>query len=239
MKSGNKNCNNFFYYLTSEGRRRNLSEKERMLAGRLYRAQGEELKMIRQRGQNLVHLFNNTTEEEKTYRTQLLTDLFGKVSGAIYMQPTLRVDYGQNVSIGENFYANFDCVLIDVATITIGDNVMFGPRVCLYTAGHPIDPTVRNSELEFGTPITIGNNVWIGGSAVINPGVTIGDNVVIGSGSVVTKDIPANTIAVGNPCRVIKDITQEDKVFWEGKQAEYWEEVALEQKNEAKEGKKE
>lgn len=213
-----------------------MSEKERMLSGRLYLAQGKELRAMRQKGQQLIRLFNDTTEEEKAYRTQLLKNLFGKVSGGIYIEPTLRVDYGQNITIGNHFYANFDCTMIDVAAITIGDNVMFGPRVCLYTAGHPIDPTVRNSGLEFGTPITIGDNVWIGGSAVVNPGVTIGDNVIIGSGSVVTKDVPANTIAVGNPCRVIRDITQEDKVFWEEKQAAYWSEIASEQNDEIKGG---
>ncbi|SDQ25389.1 sugar O-acetyltransferase [Carnobacterium viridans] len=206
-----------------------MSEKERMLAERLYLAQGEELKAMRQKGQQLIRLFNATTEEEKPYRTQLLMDIFGEVAGNIYIEPTLRVDYGQNITIGKNFYANFDCVMIDVAPIKIGDNAMFGPRVCLYTAGHPIDPTVRNSGLEFGTSITIGNNVWIGGSAVVNPGVTIGDNVIIGSGSVVTKNVPSNTIAVGNPCRVIRDITQEDKDFWEDKQAAYWSEIANEQ----------
>ena len=214
-----------------------MSEKERMLSGKLYHAQDEELKMIRRKGQKLVRLFNGTTEEEQAYRTELLTELFGKVSGNIYMQPNLRIDYGKNITIGKNFYANFDCILVDVAAIKIGDNVMFGPRVSLYTAGHPIDPTVRNSELEFGTPITIGSNVWIGGSAVINPGVTIGDNVVIGSGSVVTKDIPANTIAVGNPCRVMREITHDDKVFWEAQQAEYWEEVAIEKKDVIREDK--
>lgn len=208
-----------------------MSEKERMLSEKLYLAQGEELKGIRQKGQRLVRSFNNTTEEEKAYRTKLLTELFGKVAGNIYMQPNLRIDYGKNVTIGSNFYANFDCVLIDVAAITIGDNVMFGPRVCLYTAGHPIDPAVRNSGLEFGKSITIGNNVWIGGSSVVNPGVTIGDNAIIGSGSVVTKDIPANTIAVGNPCGVMREITHEDKVVWDAQQAEYWAEVAIEQEN--------
>lgn len=213
-----------------------MSEKERMLSGRLYLAQGKELRAMRQKGQQLVRLFNGTTEEEKEYRTQLLKKIFGKVANDVYIEPTLRVDYGQNITIGSQFYANFDCVMIDVAPITIGNNVMFGPRVCLYTAGHPIDPTVRNSGLEFGTPITIGNNVWIGGSAVINPGVTIGDNVIIGSGSVVTKSIPANTVAVGNPCRVIRDITQEDKDFWEEKQAAYWSEIASEQNDEVKGG---
>lgn len=138
-----------------------MSERERMLAGRLYLAQGEELKAIRNKGQQLVRLFNATTEEEKPYRTQLLMEIFGKVAGEIYIEPTLRLDYGQNINIGKHFYANFDCIMLDIAAITIGDNVMFGPRVCLYTAGHPIDVTVRNSGLEFGMPITIGNNVWV------------------------------------------------------------------------------
>ncbi|MBT2731791.1 sugar O-acetyltransferase [Carnobacterium sp. ISL-102] len=213
-----------------------MSERERMLAGRLYLAQGEELKAIRKKGQQLVRLFNATTEEEKPYRTQLLMEIFGKVAGEIYIEPTLRLDYGQNITIGKHFYANFDCIMLDIAAITIGDNVMFGPRVCLYTAGHPIDVTVRNSGLEFGMPITIGNNVWVGGSAVVNPGVTIGDNAVIGSGSVVTKDIPANTIAAGNPCRVIREITQADKIKWEKQQAAYWAEVAIEQDAEIKGG---
>ncbi|SIN83614.1 maltose O-acetyltransferase [Carnobacterium alterfunditum] len=213
-----------------------MSERERMLAGRLYLAQGEELKAIRKKGQQLVRLFNATTEEEKPYRTQLLMEIFGKVAGEIYIEPTLRLDYGQNITIGKHFYANFDCIMIDIAAITIGDNVMFGPRVCLYTAGHPIDVTVRNSGLEFGMPITIGNNVWVGGSALVNPGVTIGDNAVIGSGSVVTKDIPANTIAAGNPCRVIREITQADKIKWEEQQAAYWAEVAIEQDAEIKGG---
>jgi maltose O-acetyltransferase len=213
-----------------------MSERERMLAGRLYLAQGEELKAIRKKGQQLVRLFNATTEEEKPYRTQLLMEIFGKVAGEIYIEPTLRLDYGQNITIGKHFYANFDCIMLDIAAITIGDNVMFGPRVCLYTAGHPIDVTVRNSGLEFGIPITIGNNVWVGGSAVVNPGVTIGDNAVIGSGSVVTKDIPANTIAAGNPCRVIREITQADKIKWEEQQAAYWEEVAIEEDAEIKGG---
>lgn len=213
-----------------------MTEKERMLTGRLYLAQGEELQDMRKKAQQLINLFNATTDEEIPYRTQLLTDLFNRVAGDIYIQPTLRVDYGRNITIGNHFYANFDCLMIDVAAITIGDNVMFGPRVCLYTAGHPIDSIVRNSGLEFGTPITIGNNVWVGGSAVVNPGVTIGDNTVIGSGSVVTKDIPANTIAAGNPCRVIRKITQEDKKNWEDQQTLYWSEVAMEQGAETKGG---
>jgi len=123
--------------------------------------------------------------------------------------------------VGENFYANFDCIILDVNKVKIGNNVFFGPRVCVYTAGHPIDATVRNASLEFGKPITIGNDVWIGGNTVINPGIAIGNNVVIGSGSVVTKNIPDNVVAVGNPCKVLRSITEDDKKYWEEKRREY------------------
>lgn len=190
---------------------------------------------MRQKGQQLVRLITGTTEEDKPYRTQLLMDIFDDVAGDIYIESTLRVDYGENIIIGKKFYANFDCVMIDVAPIKIGANAMFGPQVCLYTAGHPLDPTVHNSGLEFWTSITIGNNICICGSAVVNLSVKIGDDVVIGSGSVVTKNIPSNTIAIGNPCRVIRDITQEDKAFWEDKQAAYWTEIANEQNTTIKE----
>ncbi|MGL5750647.1 MAG: sugar O-acetyltransferase, partial [Paraclostridium sp.] len=115
-------------------------------------------------------------------------------------------DYGYNIHVGENFYANFNCIMLDVCEIRIGKNVMLAPNVQLYAAYHPIDAKTRISGLEYGAPITIGDNVWIGGGAIVNPGITIGDNVVIGSGSVVTKDIPANCVAVGNPCKVIKNI---------------------------------
>ena len=130
-----------------------------------------------------------------------------------------------NISVGENFYANYGCVIIDVCKVKIGDNVMLGPNVGIYTAGHPIDAEVRNSGLEFGKPITIGDNVWIGGSSVVNPGVSIGDCVVIGSGSVVTKDIPDNVIAVGNPCRVLRPITEEDKKYWNAERDRYYAEI--------------
>jgi maltose O-acetyltransferase len=116
--------------------------------------------------------------------------------------------------LGENFYANFDCIILDVNKVEIGNNVMLGPKVCIYTAGHPIDAKVRSKLLEFGKPIKIGNDVWVGGNAVINPGITIGDNVIIGSGSIVTKNIPNNVIAVGNPCKVLREITEKDKEYW-------------------------
>ena len=198
------------------------SNKELMLAGKLYMAGGEELSRDVKKSRMIARLFNNTTEEQKIYRKELIKDLFESTSENFYIEPPFRCDYGCNISIGENFYANFDCIILDVAKVKIGNNVFFAPRVNIFTAGHPIDPDVRNTLLEFGTPVTIGDNVWVGGNTVINPGVTIGNNVVIGSGSVVTKDIPDNVIAVGNPCRVLRKITEEDKNYWEKQKEEYY-----------------
>lgn len=132
----------------------------------------------------------------------------------IYFEPPFHCEYGNHIEVGENFYANVNCIMLDVGKITIGDNVLFGPNVSIYTAGHPIHPESRNSDYEYGIPVTIGSNVWIGGSCVILPGVSIGNNVVIGAGSVVTKDIPDNVCAAGNPCRVIREITDADRPFY-------------------------
>lgn len=191
-----------------------MTERERMVSGGLYKADDGELVALRQRARRLTRQFNATTEEELDKRQELLRELFGAFGGNSFMEPSFRCDYGVNIFIGEHFYANFDCVILDVAPVHIGDNVFFAPRVNLYTAGHPIDAGVRNEELEFGNPITIGDDVWVGGGVIVNPGVTIGSDVVIGSGSVVTKDIPSHVIAAGNPCRVIRAITDEDKVRW-------------------------
>ena len=200
-----------------------MTEKERMLSGKLYIAQDEELKRDNLRARRLTRLFNGTTEEELEYRTELLKELFGSTGDHIMIEPPFRCDYGCHIRIGDNFYANYDCIIIDVCEVTIGDHVFFGPRVGVYTAAHPIDAGVRNANLEYGKPISIGNSVWIGADTVINPGVTIGNNVVIGSGSVVTKDIPDNVIAAGNPCRVLRAITLEDKRYWEEQREEYME----------------
>lgn len=203
-----------------------MTQKELMLAEKLYVSFDNELKKDAARSRKLTRLFNNTTEEQLDYRTQLLKELFGSTGEHIYIEPPFRCDYGSNTYIGENFYANFDCIILDVAEVHIGKNVLFAPRVCVYTAGHPIDAEIRNIGVEFGKKVTIGDNVWIGGSSVINPGVTIGSNVVIGSGSVVTKDIPDNVVAAGNPCRVIRPITDEDKKFWQAQYEEYKKNIA-------------
>ncbi len=135
-------------------------------------------------------------------------------TGLIYFEPPFHCEYGSHISTGDNFYANTGCVMLDVAKITIGSNVLFGPHVYLLTAGHPIHPESRNSRYEYGIPITIGDNVWIGGNCTVLPGITIGNNVVIGAGSVVTKDIPDNVCAAGNPCKVIREITEADKPYY-------------------------
>ncbi len=192
-----------------------------MLKGLPYCDLDPELQRDKAASRRLTRLFNGTTEEQLDYRTQLLRELLGGCGESIYIEPPFRCDYGCNIYIGENFYANFDCIILDVAEVHIGSNVLLGPRVCLFTPWHPIDPEIRNLRVEGGSPIVIGDNVWIGGNAVINPGVTIGNNVVIGSGSVVTHDIPDNVVAAGNPCRVLRPITQQDKDFWRSKYDEY------------------
>lgn len=191
-----------------------LTEKEKMIQGKPYFAGGEELTRDRVKARELVHQFNTVYMLDIKKRHEVLRELLGKTGQSFYIEPPFRCDYGYNISIGENFYSNFNCTILDVAPVTIGDNVMFAPNVSLFTAGHPIHPETRNAGVEYGRSITIGNNCWIGGGVIINPGITIGDNVVIGAGSVVTKDIPANSVAVGNPCRVIKTITDEDKSYY-------------------------
>lgn len=199
------------------------NEKKKMLAGKLYIAKEDaDLAADVKKCRMLVRLFNSTTEEQADYRGQLLKELLGSCGERCHFEPPIHFDYGCNTYVGEDFYANFDCIILDVNKVVIGKNVMFGPRVNVFTAGHPVDPEIRGELLEYGYPITIGNNVWIGGNATINPGVTIGDNVVIGSGSVVTKDIPSNVVAAGNPCRVIREITDKDKEFWLKRKEEYF-----------------
>jgi len=199
------------------------SQKEKMIAGDLYIASDPELAKDSHRGKRLSRLLNNTTEEDGELRTKILKQLFKKTGENIYIEPPFHIDYGSNTTIGENFYANYDCIFLDIAPITIGKNVMMAPRVGLYTAAHPIVAGIRNEQLEYGKPITIGGNVWIGANAIVNPGITIGNNVVIGSGSVVTKDIPDNSVAVGNPCRVLREINDDDRKYWEHEKERYFE----------------
>ncbi|HLR61916.1 MAG TPA: sugar O-acetyltransferase [Lentibacillus sp.] len=184
------------------------SEKEKMLNGELYNAADPELTADREQARMLTRLFNQTLETDGLKRVELLKQLFGSTGENIDIEPSFRCDYGYNIHAGENFYANFDCVVLDVCHVRLGDNCLLGPGVHIYTATHPVDLAARHSGEEFGKPVTIGRNVWIGGRAVINPGVTIGHNVVITSGAVVTKDVPANVIVGGNPAKVIKQIAE-------------------------------
>lgn len=198
-----------------------MSQLKRMLSGELYMAEGEELGKIRDNMLDKLYQYNHAHYNDHKLRDELIKEILGGYKDKLKITPPVYFDYGKHTFVGKNFYANFDCIFLDVNTITIGDNVMFGPRVGLYTAGHPIDKDVRITGLEYGLPITIGNNVWIGGNVVVMPGVHIGDNTIIGSGSVVTKDIPSDVIAAGNPCKVIRKITTEDKIYWEGKKKIY------------------
>lgn len=182
------------------------TEKEKMLAGEPYFAGDDELTAERLRARNLIYTYNNTRPDELREREGILSQLLGKRSKSIFIEPTFRCDYGYNIHVGENFYANFDCVMLDVCKIEIGDNCLLAPGVHIYTATHPLDAIQRTAAVESGNPVTIGHNVWIGGRAIINPGVTIGDNVVVASGSVVVKDVPANVLVAGNPAQIIKKI---------------------------------
>lgn len=180
------------------------TEKEKMIAGELYFAGDPELTADRAFARGQIRLINQAESSE--LRTQLLKETFGKTGNRLYMEPSIYFDYGYNIKVGENFYANFNSIFLDVSTITIGDNCMFAPNVQLYTATHPLNPVKRNSGLEYAQPITIGDNVWIGGGSIIMPGVTLGNNVVVGAGSVVTKSFPDNVVVAGNPAKIIKRV---------------------------------
>lgn len=203
-----------------------VTNKELMLMGELYKLNDDkELNEDFMRARRLTRLFNSMTEEQMEERKEIIKELFKSTGENVHVEQTFHCDYGCHISVGENFYANYDCIMVDVCEIIIGDNVLLAPRVGIYTAGHPIDAAVRNEGLEFGKPVIIGDNVWIGGNAVINPGVTIGSGVVIGSGSVVTKDIPDHVVAVGNPCRVLRKINEEDKIYWEKEREKYYQRI--------------
>ena len=185
-----------------------MTEKEKMLAGEVYDATAQELIAELQTTREVLHEFNILRPSETQRMKEILKGLLGHVADDEFVinQP-FRCDYGSQISIGHRFFANFNFTVLDEARVTIGDDCFIGPNVSIYTACHSTDPVERNSRKEWAKPVTIGHNVWIGGSVTILPGVTIGDNVTIGAGSVVTRNIPSNSVAVGNPCEVIKSVT--------------------------------
>jgi maltose O-acetyltransferase len=191
-----------------------MNQKQRMLAELPYKAWQDGLLEDRTAVKLRFQEYNQLRADDTKRKDELIRQILGKAGKNIWIEAPFYCDYGYNIEVGDNFYTNFNCTILDVGKVIIGDNVMLAPNVAIYTAGHPIHPDSRNSGYEYGIGITIGNNVWIGGNTVINPGVTIGDNTVIGAGSVVTKDIPANVVAAGVPCRVIREITEEDRKYY-------------------------
>lgn len=191
-----------------------MNQRERMLAGLPYKAWLDGLGEERFACKQKIYDFNNLSPSLNKSAPSLLKSILGKTGENIWIEAPFHCDYGWNIEVGENFFANYNLTILDVAKVTIGKNVQMAPNVSIYTAGHPIHPDTRNTGYEYGIPITIGDNVWIGGNVVILPGVKIGDNVVIGAGSVVTKDIPENVIAMGNPCKIVREITEEDRSYY-------------------------
>ena len=189
------------------------SEKEKSKEGKLYDANYDaELLAERDLCKEKCYDLNNLKPQRINDKENIIKNLFGKTGKIFTIVSPFYCDYGYNIEIGENFFINMNCIILDEAKVTFGDNVFIAPNCGFYTAGHPLDVEQRNKGLEYAYPNTIGNNVWIGAHVCVLPGVTIGDNTVIGAGSIVTKNIPANVLAAGNPCKVIRNITEEDKL---------------------------
>ena len=182
-----------------------MTEREKMLAGEMYDAFDPELVAGRDRARDLCQDLNASRERDIELRRRIMVELLGKGGDTVWLQPPFYCDYGTNMVLGERVYFNFNCVVLDVCDVTIGDYTFFGPAVQIYTAMHPMNAAQRRTQ-EYGKPVTIGSDVWVGGGAIICPGVTIGTKTVIGAGSVVTRDIPDGVFAAGNPCRVIREI---------------------------------
>lgn len=184
-----------------------MNEKEKMLAGELYDANyNVELEKERLRAKDICFKYNNIKPSNREEKKKIIQQLLGKTRDNFIIEQPFMCDYGYNIEIGENFYSNHNLIILDGNKVKFGDNVFIAPNCAFYTAGHPLDVESRNKGLEYAKPIEVGNNVWIGGNVVVLPGVKVGDNVVIGAGSVVNKNIPSNTVAVGNPCKVVKNL---------------------------------
>ncbi len=187
---------------------------EKMRAGIPFLPGGGQAGSLHRACQQKVFTYNQLSPSRSRERRLLLKDILGKCGEHIHIESPFHCDYGINIEVGEYFYANFNLVILDVGPVKIGQHVMFGPNVAIYTVGHPLHPETRNSGLEFGRPMSIGDNVWLGGNVVINPGVSVGSNVVVGSGSVLTRDVPDSVLVAGNPARVLRSITEEDRDFY-------------------------
>ena len=185
-----------------------------MLAGLPYKACLDGLSEERMENKKRIYRYNSLSPEQGEEQAALIKEIIGKCGENIWIETPFHCDYGWNIEVGENFFANYNLTILDVGKVVIGKNAQIAPNVSIYTAGHPVHPDSRNTGYEYGIGVTIGDNVWLGGNTVINPGVTIGNNVVIGAGSVVTKDLPDDVIAVGNPCRVLRKITEEDRKYY-------------------------
>lgn len=189
------------------------TEKEKMLSGGLYSATDPELSEERLRARRMLKELNDSPEDEQEKRKRVISELIPNSGVNLWLQPPFYCDYGTNLCIGDNVFFNFNCVVLDVMRVEVGSRTLIGPNVQIYTATHPMNHLERAAGLEYARPVTIGQDVWIGGGAVICPGVTIGDRSVIGAGSVVTKDIPPDVFAAGNPCRVIRELTSPGQVM--------------------------
>lgn len=192
----------------------NMSNMERMKSGKLYICTDEEIAREQLKCHERLYDFNQTRPMQRELREKLLRELLAEVGENCYVEPPLHANWGCHTHFGNNVYANFNLTLVDDTDIYVGDSVMFGPNVTLTAAGHPVDPELRKRVAQFNLPIHIGNNVWIGAGAVVLPGVRIGDNSVIGAGSVVTRDIPSDVVAFGNPCRVYRAISERDRKYY-------------------------
>ena len=182
------------------------TEREKMLNGELYLATDKELTALHFQARRLLHDFNLSQPNEVNQRKKIIASLFGDIGANFTLRPPFYCDYGCHIFAGDNLYINYDCTILDCNTVHLGNDVLLAPKVQIYTAYHPTDPELRLSGKELAAPVIIGNNVWLGGGVIICPGVTIGSNVTIGAGSIVTKDIPSNVVAAGNPCRIIKQL---------------------------------
>ena len=203
-----------------------MTERDRMLSGKMFTSMGDgELSQLSHNNRTLMQKFNRSKREEYGLRDQIMRKVFGSVGENSMVEQPVYIDYGAHIHVGDNFYANFDCIFMDVGEIRIGNDVMIGPRVSLLTASHPVGAKARRSGLEYALPITIEDDVWIGGNTAILPGVTIGKESIIGAGSVVTGDIPPGVMAAGNPCRVLRKLTIDDDIYWDGQVQAYYDEI--------------